>query len=231
MKKHFMFLMAVLFGLIISMGSCKNSKSSSDDDDEESGKKDKKKKNKKDKKTAKADDEWEYDDDEDGGDVDDDDDDDFDDYDGGKSYDDDDYEFDEDNFDIKDLKGTDIDDLSSSQAVKVLQYACDNSDEIFNNADMDMSMRMRGNDVVIHAYLDFSSQGITVQQFQEALQMPSMRQQLISSMVTSAGNEGKMMFKLMAKANKNLRLEFEDTNSGGTASCSIPKSELEQMGR
>ena len=223
MKKYFLFMMAVLFGLIISLGSCNNSKSSDDDSDSKKEKK-KGKKNKKDKKTAKYDEDGDYDDD---------DEDDDDDYKGSsKDYDDDDdIEFDEDNFDIKDLKGTDIDSWTSSQATKVLQYACDNSDAIFKNSGMDMSMKVRGSDVVIHANLDFQSQGVTVQQFQEALQMPSMREQLITSMVNSAGEEGKLMFKLMAKANKNLRLEFEDTNTGGTATCSIPKSELEQMGR
>ena len=207
MKKHFMFMMAVLLGLIISMGSCNNSKKSSDDDDddEKTEKKKGKKKNKKDK-DYKDDDEWEYDEDEDDDD-------------------------DDEDFTLQDLKGMDINSLTSSQANKVLKIVCDNSDDLFKNEEMPMSMRVRGNDVVIHAELDFASQGITVDQFREALQMPSMRQQLVTSMVMSAGEEGKLVFTLFAKANKDLLIEFEDANTGGTATCRITKSELAELGR
>lgn len=219
MKKHFMFMMAVLLGLIISMGSCNNSKKSSDDDDDEKTEKKKgKKKNKKDK-DYKDDDEWEYDEDED-----DDDDDSY----RTSSYDDDD---DDEDFTLQDLKGMDINSLTSSQANKVLKIVCDNSDDLFKNEETPMSMRVRGNDVVIHAELDFASQGITVDQFREALQMPSMRQQLVTSMVMSAGEEGKLVFTLFAKANKDLLIEFEDANTGGTATCRITKSELAELGR
>ena len=206
MKKHFMFMMAVLLGLIISMGSCNNSKKSSDDDDddEKTEKKKGKKKNKKDK-DYKDDDEWEYDEDED--------------------------DDDDEDFTLQDLKGMDINSLTSSQANKVLKIVCDNSDDLFKNEETPMSMRVRGNDVVIHAELDFASQGITVDQFREALQMPSMRQQLVTSMVMSAGEEGKLVFTLFAKANKDLLIEFEDANTGGTATCRITKSELAELGR
>lgn len=207
MKKHFMFMMAVLLGLIISMGSCNNSKKSSDDDDddEKTEKKKGKKKNKKDK-DYKDDDEWEYDEDEDDDD-------------------------DDEDFTLQDLKGMDINSLTSSQANKVLKIVCDNSDDLFKNEETPMSMRVRGNDVVIHAELDFASQGITVDQFREALQMPSMRQQLVTSMVMSAGEEGKLVFTLFAKANKDLLIEFEDANTGGTATCRITKPELAELGR
>ena len=220
MKKHFMFMMAVLLGLIISMGSCNNSKKSSDDDDddEKTEKKKGKKKNKEDK-DYEDDDEWEYDEDED-----DDDDDSY----RTSSYDDDD---DDEDFTLQDLKGMDINSLTSSQANKVLKIVCDNSDDLFKNEETPMSMRVRGNDVVIHAELDFASQGITVDQFREALQMPSMRQQLVTSMVMSAGEEGKLVFTLFAKANKDLLIEFEDANTGGTATCRITKSELAELGR
>ena len=230
MKKHFMFMMAVLMGLIISLGSCNNSsKKSSDDDDEENSEKTDKKKGKKSskkesksKKSAKSSDtyeeeDWDYDDDDD-------------DYgsgskSGNNSYDDDDDDFDFDDIDdIDDLKDLDVNSLTSEQANKVLQLICEHADEFIGDSGQDISMSMRGSDVVITTSLDMSAQGATPQLFQTVLDTPEMKNKILGEMFEDS--DAKEVAKVIVKANKNLLMQFYDTATGGSASTRFTRSDL-----
>lgn len=223
MKKHFMFMMAVLMGLTISLGSCNNSsKKSSDDDEEDSEKTDKKKgkksskKDSKSKKSAKNSDtyeeeDWEYDDEEVYGSG------------SNSSYDDDDFDFD-DIDDIDDLKDIDVNSLTCEQANKVLQIICLHADEFIGDSNQNVSMSMRGSDVVITTSIDMSAQGVTPQLFQALLDTPDMKNQILGEMFEDS--DAKEVAKVILKANKNLLMQFNDTATGGSASVRFTRSDL-----
>lgn len=226
MKKHFMFLMAVLFGILISFTGCKNFKFGSDNDDEKSEKVDKKhkksKKNKKHKKSYK-----DYDEDED------------------EDYDDEDYDEDEDDDDDIDLSDLDLDDFKDITPEQIDNLSTDDAEDLLAQALAEVNkefpqdlgdglsmdgLRMSGKNVIATIRADFASQGLTIEMLQTALADQSVKQEMIKNMMEGIDNDTRVAYKLISKAKKNFVVKFIDEGTGDDASISLTPAEMARLG-
>lgn len=206
---------AVLFGILIAFGSCKsNSKSSDDDDDEDEktekvDKKDKKKEKKQDKKKKKT-----------------------------VSVDDlddvDIADFDVEAMKLDDLDDLDVDNLTSEQAnnlLKIIEAVAPTQLPMDLGDGMTMTaLAIEGNDLAFHCKMNHDMmEGMTMSQFQQVLNMPEMKKQMISSMTQEMDEDMAMFIKLTKTSGKNFAMKFIDSQTGEMASIRLTNSELNQF--
>lgn len=212
-KKHFVFMSAFLFGLLIALGSCKDNKHRSYDDDDE--------------------------DDEDTELVDDDDDDnsvkhaaltkieraeDLDDLD----LDDLDLsDFDMDDIDFDNLN---LEDLTAEQADNLLNLATlvasrELPEDLGNGMKM-TSMKIEGRDVVFSIDMNMKEMGITMQEFAMALEMPEVKNEMMKSMFSDSDEDMAAFMKIIEASKKNFVLKFIDSETGESSDIKLTNSEL-----
>jgi len=218
-KKHFMFISAFLFGLLIALGSCKDNKHRSYDDDDEDD---------------EDDTEW----------VDDEDDDDDDDSKSKKQValtkieraeDLDDLDLDD--LDLSDFKMEDIDfdnldleSLSSEQADNLLKLAAavasrELPEDLGDGMKM-TAMNLEGRDVVFNIDMDMEKMGITMNEFSMALEMPEVKAEMMKSMFNDTDDDMAAFMKVIEVSKKNFVVRFIDSATGDSSEIKLTNSEL-----
>ena len=214
MKKHFLYLSAILFGILVSFSSCKDSKKSSndiddeDEDDTELVEKSHKKSKKQSalKKVASA------------SDLDD--------------IDLDDVDLDELDLDDFELNNIDLDELTPEQANNLLQLVmlAGNKElpEDMGDGMSLQSMDIDGRDVVFVVGIDGASMGISMEEFKLAMSMPEVKDEMIKSIVDDDDDDMTVFFKAIVASKKNFVMRFADTQSDEYVDCRLTTSELRQ---
>ena len=213
-KKHFMFISAFLFGLLIALGSCKDNKHRSYDDDEDE-------------------DDTEL--------VDDDDDDDdvsmkrtaLKKIERAEDLDDldlDDLDLSDFNMDDIDFDNLDLENMSTEQADNLLQLAAvvasrELPEDLGDGMKM-TSMKIEGRDVVFSIDMDMKETGITMQEFKMALEMPEVKNEMMKSMFSDSDKDMAAFMKIIEASKKNFVLKFIDSETGENSDIKLTNSEL-----
>lgn len=215
MKKHFLFISAFLFGLLIALGSCKDNKHRSYDDDDEDD---------------EDDTEWVDDDDDDteskkqvaltkierAEDLDD---------------------LDLDDVDLSDFKMEDIDfdnldmeSLTSEQADNLLKLAAAVASrqlpEDLGDGMKMTAMNIEGRDVVFNIDMDMNKMGITMEEFAMALEMPEVKAEMTNSMFSETDEDMAAFMKVIQVSKKNFVVRFIDSATGNSSEIKLTNSEL-----
>ena len=214
-KKHFMFISAFLFGLLIALGSCKDNKHRSYDDDEDE-------------------DDTEL--------VDDDDDDDdvsmkrtaLKKIERAEDLDDldlDDLDLSDFNMDDIDFDNLDLENLSTEQADNLLQLAAvvasrELPEDLGDGMKM-TSMKIEGRDVVFSIDKYMKEKGITMQEFKMALEMPEVKNEMTKSMFGDNTDKDMAAFmRVIQISKKNFVIRFIDSETGDNTDVKLTNSEL-----
>ena len=211
MKKQFMFLSAILLGMVICLASCKDSKKSSWADEEDGTEQvEKTKKHKTLTKVTSLDDLADIDLD------------------------------DLDELDLTELGMDDIDfdnfnfeELTQDQADMLLKLAVAVAGKELPE-DMDDGMEltaldMKGRDVIFSVEMDMTDVGISMADFVEVMNMPEMKNEMMKGMIQDMDDDMAAFLQVMVAAKKNFVMKFIDKNTGDDADLRLKSSELKEM--
>lgn len=203
-KKHFMFMVAALFGILISFASCKdNKKSYNDDEDDEED-------------TEQVDEDLEDEVDEDDDVV-----------------PEDTYGAFADIKNMEDLKKVDVDNMTPDEAESLLKLATKlASNELPTKMDdgMDIvALAMEGDDLSFHVKVDEKASGMPFDALKQALEMPEMRQSITAAMSQGVDSDMAAFMKIIMKAGKNFAIKFVSDTSGDMAVLRITNDDMQQM--
>lgn len=203
MKKHFLMIATIMFGVIIGLSSCKNNKNRADYDDDED-----------DIESVDEDLDDEIDEDDD-------------------VVPDDTYAEFADIKSMDDLKNIDVDGMSSDEAKKFLDFASQlASKELPQDAGDGMQIvafAVEGDDVSVHMKIDEAQAGMTIEQLKMALEMPEVKQSMIASLSGDTDADMAFFMKTVKKAGKNFAIKFVDNGSGDMAVLRLTNDELSQL--
>ena len=211
MKKQFMFLSAILLGMVICLASCKDSKKSSWADEEDGTEQvEKTKKHKTLTKVTSLDDLADIDLD------------------------------DLDELDLTELGMDDIDfdnfnfeELTQDQADMLLKLAVAVAGKELPE-DMDDGMEltaldMKGRDVIFSVEMDMTDVGISMADFVEVMNMPEMKNEMMKGMIQDMDDDMAAFLQVMVAAKKNFVMKFIDKNTGDDVDLRLKSSELKEM--
>ena len=211
MKKQFMFLSAILLGMVICLASCKDSKKSSWADEEDGTEQvEKTKKHKTLTKVTSLDDLADIDLD------------------------------DLDELDLTELGMDDIDfdnfnfeELTQDQADMLLKLVVAVAGKELPE-DMDDGMEltaldMKGRDVIFSVELDMTDVGISMDDFVEVMNMPEMKNEMMKGMIQDMDDDMAAFLQVMVAAKKNFVMKFIDKNTGDDVDLRLKSSELKEM--
>ena len=211
MKKQFMFLSAILLGMVICLASCKDSKKSSWADEEDGTEQvEKTKKHKALTKVSSLDDLADIDLD------------------------------DLDELDLTELGMDDIDfdnfnfeELTQDQADMLLKLVVAVAGKELPE-DMDDGMEltaldMKGRDVIFSVEMDMTDVGISMADFVEVMNMPEMKNEMMKGMIQDMDDDMAAFLQVMVAAKKNFVMKFIDKNTGDDADLRLKSSELKEM--
>ena len=211
MKKQFMFLSAILLGMVICLASCKDSKKSSWADEEDGTEQvEKTKKHKTLTKVTSLDDLADID---------------FDDLDelDLTELDMDDIDF--DNFNFEELTQDQADMLLKLVvAVAGKELPEDKGDGMELTA-----LDMKGRDVIFSLEMDMTDVGISMDDFVEVMNMPEMKSEMMKGMIQDKDDDMAAFLQVMVAAKKNFVMKFIDKNTGDDADLRLKSSELKEM--
>ena len=211
MKKQFMFLSAILLGMVICLASCKDSKKSSWADEEDGTEQvEKTKKHKTLTKVSSLDDLADIDLD------------------------------DLDELDLTELGMDDIDfdnfnfeELTQDQADMLLKLVVAVAGKELPE-DMDDGMEltaldMKGRDVIFSVEMDMTDVGISMADFVEVMNMPEMKNEMMKGMIQDMDDDMAAFLQVMVAAKKNFVMKFIDKNTGDDVDLRLKSSELKEM--
>jgi len=211
MKKQFMFLSAILLGMVICLASCKDSKKSSWADEEDGTEQvEKTKKHKTLTKVTSLDDLADID---------------FDDLDelDLTELDMDDIDF--DNFNFEELTQDQADMLLKLVvAVAGKELPEDKGDGMELTA-----LDMKGRDVIFSLEMDMTDVGISMDDFVEVMNMPEMKSEMMKGMIQDKDDDMAAFLQVMVAAKKNFVMKFIDKNTGDDVDLRLKSSELKEM--
>ena len=204
MRKHFLLISTILFGILICFASCKNNKNNrADDEDDED-----------DIEAVDEDLDDEIDEDDD-------------------VVPDDTYGDFANIKTMEDLKNIDVDAVSSEDAENLLKFATKlASNELPSKMDEGMdivAMALEGDDLSFHVKVDEVSSGMPFDALKQALEMPEMRQSITAAMSQDADADMATFMKIIKKSGKNFAIKFVSDKSGDMAVLRITNDELNQM--
>lgn len=211
MKKQFMFISAILLGMVICLASCKDSKKSSWADEEDGTEQvEKTKKHKTLTKVTSLDDLADIDLD------------------------------DLDELDLTELGMDDIDfdnfnfeELTQDQADMLLKLVVAVAGKELPE-DMDDGMEltaldMKGRDVIFSVEMDMTDVGISMADFGEVMNMPEMKNEMMKGMIQNMDDDMAAFLHVMVAAKKNFVMKFIDKNTGDDVDLRLKSSELKEM--
>lgn len=211
MKKQFMFISAILLGMVICLASCKDSKKSSWADEEDGTEQvEKTKKHKTLTKVTSLDDLADIDLD------------------------------DLDELDLTELGMDDIDfdnfnfeELTQDQADMLLKLVVAVAGKELPE-DMDDGMEltaldMKGRDVIFSVEMDMTDVGISMADFVEVMNMPEMKNEMMKGMIKDMDDDMAAFLQVMVAAKKNFVMKFIDKNTGDDVDLRLKSSELKEM--
>lgn len=211
MKKQFMFISAILLGMVICLASCKDSKKSSWADEEDGTEQvEKTKKHKTLTKVTSLDDLADIDLD------------------------------DLDELDLTELGMDDIDfdnfnfeELTQDQADMLLKLVVAVAGKELPE-DMDDGMEltaldMKGRDVIFSVEMDMTDVGISMADFVEVMNMPEMKNEMMKGMIQDMDDDMAAFLQVMVAAKKNFVMKFIDKNTGDDVDLRLKSSELKEM--
>ncbi|MCR4959371.1 MAG: hypothetical protein K6B13_12350 [Prevotella sp.] len=216
MKKNLLMMAAIMFGILITFASCKDTKKSKTADDDEDETEQVDKKSSKDlalKKVASLED-----------------------IEALEDYDLDDIDISELDMDDFDFANIDLNELSESQANSLLDLiVMVGSNELPQDAGDGVTiyaMEKSDDDVAFTIEMSPESMGgITMEQFNQVLNMPELKQMMMQEMIKGLeGNEDFNKFlQVILVAKKDLTINFVDKNSGDSATLTLGADELLSM--
>jgi hypothetical protein len=216
MKKNLLMMAAIMFGILITFASCKDTKKSKTADDDEDETEQVDKKSSKDlalKKVASLED-----------------------IEALEDYDLDDIDISELDMDDFDFANIDLNELTESQANSLLDLVVMvGSNELPQDAGDGVTiyaMEKSDDDVAFTIEMSPESMGgITMEQFNQVLNMPELKQMMMQEMIKGLeGNEDFNKFlQVILVAKKDLTINFVDKNSGDSATLTLGADELLSM--
>ena len=146
---------------------------------------------------------------------------------------------DEDTFDafadiknMDDLKNVDVDAMTSEDANSLLKFAAKLAQKELPQDMGDgmamIAMALEGDDVSFHIKANEASMGMTIKDFATVLEMPEMKQQMMSSMAQGVDDDMTAFMKIIKKAGKNLAMKFVN-DAGDMAVLRITNDEMQQF--
>ena len=211
MKKQFMFISAILLGMVICLASCKDSKKSSWADEEDGTEQvEKTKKHKTLTKVTSLDDLADID---------------FDDL---------------DELDLTELGMDDIDfdnfnfeELTQDQADMLLKLAVavagkELPEDMGDGMEL-TALDMKGRDVIFSVEMDMTDVGISMADFVEVMNMPEMKNEMMKGMIQDMDDDMAAFLQVMVAAKKNFVMKFIDKNTGDDVDLRLKSSELKEM--
>lgn len=135
--------------------------------------------------------------------------------------------------DMDDLKNLDVNALSSDEANDLLKFATklaqkELPEDMGDGMEM-IAMALEGDDVSFHVKVNEASLGMTVKDFATVLEMPEMKQQMMSAMAQGVDDDMTAFMKIVKKAGKNLAMKFVNDATGDMAVLRITNDELHQF--
>ena len=211
MKKQFMFISAILLGMVICLASCKDSKKSSWADEEDGTEQvEKTKKHKTLTKVTSLDDLADIDLD------------------------------DLDELDLTELGMDDIDfdnfnfeELTQDQADMLLKLVVavagkELPEDMGDGMEL-TALDMKGRDVIFSVEMDMTDVGISMADFVEVMNMPEMKNEMMKGMIQDMDDDMAAFLQVMVAAKKNFVMKFIDKNTGDDADLRLKSSELKEM--
>jgi len=211
MKKQFMFISAILLGMVICLASCKDSKKSSWADEEDGTEQvEKTKKHKTLTKVTSLDDLADIDLD------------------------------DLDELDLTELGMDDIDfdnfnfeELTQDQADMLLKLVVavagkELPEDMGDGMEL-TALDMKGRDVIFSVEMDMTDVGISMADFVEVMNMPEMKNEMMKGMIKDMDDDMAAFLQVMVAAKKNFVMKFIDKNTGDDADLRLKSSELKEM--
>lgn len=211
MKKQFMFISAILLGMVICLASCKDSKKSSWADEEDGTEQvEKTKKHKTLTKVTSLDDLADIDLD------------------------------DLDELDLTELGMDDIDfdnfnfeELTQDQADMLLKLVVavagkELPEDMGDGMEL-TALDMKGRDVIFSVEMDMTDVGISMDDFVEVMNMPEMKNEMMKGMIQDMDDDMAAFLQVMVAAKKNFVMKFIDKNTGDDVDLRLKSSELKEM--
>lgn len=211
MKKQFMFISAILLGMVICLASCKDSKKSSWADEEDGTEQvEKTKKHKTLTKVTSLDDLADIDLD------------------------------DLDELDLTELGMDDIDfdnfnfeELTQDQADMLLKLVVavagkELPEDMGDGMEL-TALDMKGRDVIFSVEMDMTDVGISMADFVEVMNMPEMKNEMMKGMIKDMDDDMAAFLQVMVAAKKNFVMKFIDKNTGDDVDLRLKSSELKEM--
>ena len=211
MKKQFMFISAILLGMVLCLASCKDSKKSSWADEEDGTEQvEKTKKHKTLTKVTSLDDLADIDLD------------------------------DLDELDLTELGMDDIDfdnfnfeELTQDQADMLLKLVVavagkELPEDMGDGMEL-TALDMKGRDVIFSVEMDMTDVGISMADFVEVMNMPEMKNEMMKGMIQDMDDDMAAFLQVMVAAKKNFVMKFIDKNTGDDADLRLKSSELKEM--
>ena len=211
MKKQFMFISAILLGMVICLASCKDSKKSSWADEEDGTEQvEKTKKHKTLTKVTSLDDLADIDLD------------------------------DLDELDLTELGMDDIDfdnfnfeELTQDQADMLLKLVVavagkELPEDMGDGMEL-TALDMKGRDVIFSVEMDMTDVGISMADFVEVMNMPEMKSEMMKGMIQDMDDDMAAFLQVMVAAKKNFVMKFIDKNTGDDVDLRLKSSELKEM--
>ncbi|MBQ3876678.1 MAG: hypothetical protein II792_00190 [Prevotella sp.] len=211
MKKQFMFISAILLGMVICLASCKDSKKSSWADEEDGTEQvEKTKKHKTLTKVSSLDDLADIDLD------------------------------DLDELDLTELGMDDIDfdnfnfeELTQDQADMLLKLVVavagkELPEDMGDGMEL-TALDMKGRDVIFSVEMDMTDVGISMADFVEVMNMPEMKNEMMKGMIKDMDDDMAAFLQVMVAAKKNFVMKFIDKNTGDDVDLRLKSSELKEM--
>jgi hypothetical protein len=211
MKKQFMFISAILLGMVICLASCKDSKKSSWADEEDGTEQvEKTKKHKTLTKVTSLDDLADIDLD------------------------------DLDELDLTELGMDDIDfdnfnfeELTQDQADMLLKLVVavagkELPEDMGDGMEL-TALDMKGRDVIFSVEMDMTDVGISMADFVEVMNMPEMKNEMMKGMIQDMDDDMAAFLQVMVAAKKNFVMKFIDKNTGDDVDLRLKSSELKEM--
>lgn len=221
MKKHFMMIAAVVFGILIAFASCKDSKKHRydyDDDDDEDIELTDGDDNEGDDAKAQALRKISS----------------MDDLRTLRNIDLNNADLSELDLEDIDLDNIDLDEIDQNTADKLLQLV-----SIVANKEMPIragdgmtmtEFTLTGSNAEFVVEMDASAlSGLSMSDFQAALNMDQVKKEMVKSMMSDADEDMKTFIKVIVAANKNFALRFKDKNTGESAVIRVTCDELKQL--
>lgn len=204
MKKHFLMISTILFGILICFASCKNNKNNrADDEDDED-----------DIEAVDEDLDDEIDEDDD-------------------VVPEDTYGAFADIKNMDDLKKVNVDEMSSDEAENFLNFAAKLASKELPQDTGDgmqiVAFAVEGDDVAIHMKIDEAQAGMTMEQFKMAIEMPEVKQSMLASLSGDADADMAFLLKIIKKAGKNFAMKFVGADTGDMAVLRLTNDEMAQL--